>query len=527
MVEIKRLMGAVFGGVACFVMLLGTVYFVNPDAFTSDSFSSPGSSIILSLIFVFLAAIALIGVVGYSITRGNNIWRFNDLKKRFSKLITNDLIVRLNKLINATGIGKKIWIKRRIAPDYLPEVLRENIIILFSLSNYLKRLYIMYAKMGQVTTTARIAHEMQKVIGHHSDLKELANEIYIFRNKGQIDGTPVGWFEEVREICEYINEIVKTLKEYKHLLIARDHEKINKVFGSFASDHNTKLSELIKKLEDHLVELDNREKAFGAHMPIKAWMYLIRDQDNPYGNYEHYYKFINEGGRKIEVNYYGEKLPSKFPNLRKWYQPWKKFDPVDPDVVKTRDIDKIYDAYSLPNVSPEQVANWLIIDWRAFMNDLRFGMYKPWSKDVASYTDALTPRKLSLHALGRTDFNGDESKIPFNYGYKLKGAAFDRRALVDTGKMTYVGRKSYNDEQQNIQSYQFEKNPYPAVSSRGMSLYLPALIEMDVDDISEAQKYMQPFIQDIGTAADTASEAPDLFGPLSKEHGKGGQQNPH
>ncbi len=128
--------------------------------------------------------------------------------------------------------------------------------------------------------------------------------------------------------------------------------------------------------------------------------------------------------------------------------------------------------------------------------------------------------------LGYSDFY-DESKIPFHNRFKgPDNPAFDRRALKDPGEfgpVKFIGRKGYSDSMEDIQRYS-EKNPYPALSAMGMTLYLPALVERDVDDIVEAQKYMRPFLKMTTATVSGAADAWKLFAPLGEVH-EGGQQH--
>ncbi|HLC60026.1 MAG TPA: hypothetical protein VJJ52_01205 [Candidatus Nanoarchaeia archaeon] len=476
-----------------------------------------------------ILVVVIIWMIGHGISRSENTWRFNDFRKRYTRTIWNNFIDRFNRILNTLPYFEKTWIKRRLATDYLPEILEENVEILFSLSNYLKRLYITYAKMGQVTKAGQVADQMWTQIGEHIDIKKLQNEIYLCRNKGKLGNVDVGWFDSYREICGNINEIVKFLKTYRQWLADGNKRKLDTdgptTAGNFARDLTAKLGALGTRLN----ALDEREKAFGAHFPIKAWNYLAFDQDNPYGQFYHSYKFFKHRGSWKEINLYGEVLETVYRNTKSFFEPWKNFPQYNPIIF--RDFDKVYDIYNIdPNVSPRKVFNWMLLNWEGVIRDLRFGEFKPWSKTVTAYVDALTVRENNPHLLGKTNFY-IESNIPFHYGFKGSGnPAFDRRALIDPGRFgpaTYVGKKVYNESWQDIKRYDKfkETNHYPALSSLGMSMYLPALVERDVDDIQEAQRYLMPFLRDTGATVSGSADAYKLFASLGEKHEQG--QQPH
>src|SRR3989338_613048 len=118
-------------------------------------YQTNGVNLVKSLLLALVIVIAL-GFVGYGLTRGEDNWKFKKIKDKYSVILFNKARVTLNNAINRT-VGPRVWWKRWVPHDKLMEILKENKIILFSLSNYLKRLYIMYAKMGQVVTAKRIA----------------------------------------------------------------------------------------------------------------------------------------------------------------------------------------------------------------------------------------------------------------------------------------------------------------------------------------------------------------------------------
>lgn len=527
------------GGVIYFavVFFLHSIIFPGRPSFFSLFGSGVGAVVVILLLFL-----GLFGGIAWTIGRSDKMWRFNVVRKRFGRLIYNELMMDLNKVLNKTQLFRKLWIRRRIPPDRLPDVLRENIVYLFSVSNYLKRLYIMYNKMGQVEKASEVAKQMWHHIGSHTDLRKLGDEIYICRSGGTIgEGgniIEVGWFDSYKKIANHINDIIKFLKLYRyHAAIPDRTERIAQTDrdGPIAEDMLIKLNSLKEELDRRLTRyLEPREKAFGAHQPIKAWKYLVFDQCNPSGEYPHWYRFIEKGkpllepraGIKpvvvpaesdLEVNLYGEVLidKQKSKEYLEWIRPWGKVKLEAPKRVDN--FDDVYEYYHKPGRSPMDVFRFVLEDWRGFIFDLRYGQFKPWSKSVSEYVNALTTERHDPNRLGRFEFY-DEKNIPFHWGWKgAVNPAFDRRAKDDPGFMTYVGRVGFNNEIQNIVDQ--PQNPYPALSSRGMSLYIPALVKRDVDDIEEAEKAMMHFIKDMGATALAASEGWQVPGALGEREG--------
>lgn len=508
----------------------------------------PGPSIlpdILTLNFekikgVFYAVLILIVVIIaltiWAIKRSEGLWKFNQLKDRYPGLYYNRMIVRLNELINKIPGLETFWFKRKIVPDYLPEVERENIIILFSLINYLKRLFITYAKMSQVTTARRVFVGMWGDIGHHRDINELKDEIYITRNKGKIGNAEYGWFEAYRQFCNHVNEISRFLKNYRELIAEGQVEVVNKTYGTTASNLLTTLHKIVGDdkhtgiLQRRLEALEEREKALGAHQVIKAWMYLALDQDNPYGQFEHYYKFANRGGQKYEINYYTEYVERNYSKTRNWFEPWRTFTTEEPE--RHPNPKEVYEAYAVQGITPMKVCDWILFDWEGLIRQLRFGEFAYWSKDVSAYVHALSELKEQPHREGRSGFGKlefypgstnfyyvNEHRIPMNKGFKEQTVAFDRRALVHPGYPSYPGRRSFREGWQDIKKYR-ERNPYPAVSSRGMSLYIPQVVEREADDVKAAQASLMKWVRDKDISITNSNDAWSLFAPLGeKEEG--------
>src|SRR3989344_1271057 len=162
--------------------------------------------------------IVLVGLTAYGITKAEGKWEVKRLYDVYRNLIRNKYLNALDKTayhLNFTSA----WHKRRVWSDRFPELLRENIVYLFSLNNYLKRFYIWKVKEGQVNDAEHIAKKVWEWISplhqYYDNYQKLFDDIHKCRNGGQIeliddDGNvigqaDVGLFPAIKEFCDSVN----------------------------------------------------------------------------------------------------------------------------------------------------------------------------------------------------------------------------------------------------------------------------------------------------------------------------------
>ena len=219
-------------------------------------------------------------------------------------------------------------VKERVALDRLPDLFRENLIIFFSLSNYLKRFYIWNVKKGQVEQALHVCETLEPMIGSiYMDVDKLEDEIYSCRNGGIIYNSEsgkneeVGLFRATEKFCDELNNSAILIQKIYGWYYQRVHKVGTKEYENFIQEiqrQNSKLAKAKEILKNSNTLLNDRAKAYGNHMVLKAWRYLILDQCNPYGATAHEYKFVDPGtrlsdgsivkGHKLEVNQYFEVL---------------------------------------------------------------------------------------------------------------------------------------------------------------------------------------------------------------------------
>ena len=476
-----------------------------------------------------LLMIVLFGGIVWAVKRAENKWEFKRLYDVYKNLIRNKFWINgLDRVLFFT----RAWRKRRILSDRFPELLRENIVYLFALNNYLKRFYIWKVKAGQVTDAHRICDLAWKWINpynyYYGDYENLLEDIHKCRDGGNLEVrdeddptiilgyATVGIFPSIKEFCDMINEASEFLA---NVIGAYRMGKIDETqltrFRSELDKVMKKLQETTAKLETSRSYLEDRAKALGNFQLIKAQVYLILDQCNPYGQQEHQYRFIPDGTRlvdqfghesyahhSLEVDMYGNVLDDVNSNKNQFYGTLNVNSPirrVAPEEIRAGKIKLMAPPYEIM----DKIEN----DWEGGFRTMRFGQWKKYSKSFSDYVNAWETR------LGKTRFYNEEN-ITFEPGTKeQETAAFDRRARVDPGKMDYPGRINVHHVWQDV-SHNPREDPFPGVSSIGMSNYIIQLAQKDTENMKEMNDYLNRFIQDIGLPVQTAGETPKTFKPL-------------
>jgi len=141
--------------------------------------------------------------------------------------------------------------------------------------------------------------------------------------------------------------------------------------------------------------------------------------------------------------------------------------------VKLKDIFEFHPYY--------KICGWLNLEWKYFIFDMRDGRFHPTSRSSKDYN--------TLHA-----------KKIFNYS-NLKSAskpgknrpAFDREAMKNPGNASYWGRKHYFEEEERLVGIS-RVNPYPKLSTIGISEYIGDLVEKTVKEISIKEDHLRRYV---------------------------------
>ena len=534
-----------------------------------------GWSVLGIIGLVILLPLALVGGGIFVISRSEKKGKFKDIKDRYIRLFRNLGWRKANEVAAQAGFNRYAWTKRRIIPDRLPEIMKENIVILFSLNNYLKRLYIWNVKFDQVKNAAAVCETMEVWINIHDNYDKLIDDIYECRNgvivdlKEEPDQSPdaeytcrfcgqtfngrgsnlrleehindshkpkeeklgVGWFDATRKYCETLNEISVFLQKYVAAIVGgmKIDDKEYPNFIATAQRLKVKLDRIVENIEQSRRYLKERREAFGNYQPLKIQRYLVLDQCNPCGFHEHYYSVAPKGTlltngkrtkREMEVNLYGEILEDKYKNQDRFYDLQKA--PIRVHQTEVKKIQHIWPSGK--GNEPHHVMEAIGNDWLGFIRNMRYGYFRPNSKKAMDYIKRLSTKPEDTDRLGNWLFF-EEQEITSEFKFASeKDPGFDRRALVDTGILTYVGRKNLHDSWKAVSNNK-KTDPLPGVSSYGMSLYLPRLIFRDTEDIAAINEVLNRFIADTGATVEGKAQAHLAGGVMKAQESEGGAKH--
>lgn len=244
-------------------------------------------------------------------------------------------------------------------------------------------------------------------------------------------------------------------------------------------------------------------KALGAITLIDSRRREVHDQWNVgasgYGAC-HPWKFANpdanlwkphptEEGHWIETNNkIGTWEKSKY-GLMYWDVNWEGevvHDLFEKNILKNRKkIRRIHPTDILDDATFSRVLSWGLFHWRAYIEELRTGIYHINSRTAEDYTKFLFGEGFK----GRKIFGyRPDHWVPYSTGPAEKKFAFDKKALWNPAEFNYLGTERYwlhpADERHTAQMF----NPYPCVSTRGISWFLKRFFEEKDIDKTEAQK---------------------------------------
>ncbi len=145
---------------------------------------------------------------------------------------------------------------------------------------------------------------------------------------------------------------------------------------------------------------------------------------------------------------------------------------------------KIEDIEDFPGETPElatfsYIFPKMLAEWDFFIEDLRLGTFHPFSRSHIDYTKIVNERSLNFDNAGRTKPDRRQ-----NY------AAFDLEALKISGKWVYWGRRNYWDTLPEL------KNPYPTLSTIGLSRFITEIVRLRAKDNEIADKYLSYWVWD-------------------------------
>jgi hypothetical protein len=491
--------GAIFGGgtgvigFGAILLVLGLlVAFVPGIGF--------GAFIILGIVIAIL----------WGVMRGEN-------RKRILTLAKGGLWKRLSVMFPERKLFRSVPERRE------PQVIRENKHIFQALANYVTRSEITFRYWSVVKTGIEVARKLYTdEIKEFHDKNILRKEIIAYRSGGDIDLgnrtlTVEGWNRLNVQVVDMINELygLMTLSHISSQYELKPAGQYQVEAARFIEIEKRAI-ELKIKIETENNQYKRRLKAFGAHNVFQVYRDIILDMANPTGEVEeHPFKFARPGvefnmgdftphhpvtnptGKKShatkdenglgeEVNQYGE-VVADIKEQKDELGRIKMWNPNGNYIFKRpRRVKNAEDIMDFPDFLT--FLTYLNADWKGHAEDIRYGLHHPKSRSHSTYVESFRSKKMYPE--------WDDENIPFTNPSTKEDPALDLRAMSDLSRNNYWGRKHYFDidTERGIP----RDNPFPALSSLGLTHYLKFRIEQEIPDEQEREKWLYKWPGDSG-----------------------------
>src|SRR3989338_789544 len=373
-------------------------------------------------------------------------------------------------------------IRWRIPPGRELPIFVKYRLLMFTLFDWSLRLDTFHAKRSTIHYSAvPSARVMQTYVREYPNLKVLLETMKQFRSS-QTSGEE-GWGYISKSIAETMSEL------WNHLVKMRaelDLEIRPQVWKDWAPRRDTiveigqRIVGLSGMIDTHYKEFENRLQASKAHNALKYLRLRNYDMYNAAGKYVHAYKVVPAGTRverngaittlskPTEVDLFGYVIDDLNEALDKFGKPTTTPRRViKEDRIKITDYDNV-----------EQMLTWMGEDWDGFVRDIRSGYFHTMTRNAEDY----------IREFGRKNF--DDARIT----RQGSGNAFDLRALPEPGLFVYWGRKKIEGISPDDVS---RDNPFPTLSTIGMSKFIIALIRQKMISYEEAKVFMRTCPSDI------------------------------
>lgn len=136
-------------------------------------------------------------------------------------------------------------------------------------------------------------------------------------------------------------------------------------------------------------------------------------------------------------------------------------------------------SQDIVDINPQEMMNQLDKEWLAYIEDFKYGIFHPLSKTVMDYQLAHIKKDFYYKDLKR---NPQFVNQPPGH----ENPAFDREALKDPGTFTYWGKPDWNDDTSTMHHEPY--NPFPAVTARGLSMYIENLLVYLIRDVQRIKE---------------------------------------
>jgi hypothetical protein len=452
----------------------------------------------------------------------------------------------------ASALHSTIGSRQKTLPGHLPPAFKQLRVQIFTLMNYILRHEIFKAKLS---TARKLAHSYAKE--YEQGMSDLAPTPEVIHQglKNFVEGAPIrktnpdGKWELVRAGLRadlgfgrsyYI--ILKIMEQLKQKLEAMSVET-EETGGYFADSavsneittwRNSELATItgqgLSADDDNASGLEvsyKRYKAFARRFRtvnrIRSDLIYFLDMYALHGEYKRGYRYakkgtlpqlctwklkgindetgLNEGDNGVQRSIDWSKVePFEDATTTENYEP-KRHDLIEVDIYgySTTDINKIQiDRQDIPRIrkwkksditylneeparNPKfnEILDFATKDWEYWVDDITKGSFHPYSKDIVDYTALLSVGNFNVRS------------ATFKRILDRQRMAFDLEA-IKFQKFIYWGRKNYYDSDISSMGYP-PKNPYPAVSLKGLWAYIEKFATEGIDETDEVKKYLQYF----------------------------------
>jgi len=138
-----------------------------------------------------------------------------------------------------------------------------------------------------------------------------------------------------------------------------------------------------------------------------------------------------------------------------------------------------------------EIMDWQLKEWDAFLDDLRFGTYHPHSLTFEHYKQCMDDKDFAFKKV-------EKRRVSAMVG--PENPAFDLEALKNP-IIIYWGRKKYYEENNYTINTSEPVNPFPAISTFGMTKFIAAYIQRKTNPVT-AKQFLNYLVGDSGLKID-------------------------
>ncbi len=497
------------------------------------------------LIGMIIAVILLFSFIGMGF-KGEKEKKgmFNQIKTDGLRLIQNKATKFFRLMGGIKKIKENITARDPTPEGEVPYILRELRVELEILMNYMLRLEVYNGKIKSVSNGAELASYIKNNVTTDTDPLDAQKRFRKYRI-----GPKIKYDEKTNKFdLELIDpkEHLPGWNEFRYplfLLFEKFNEKLE-TSGFFKEQTDKEKGDRketdIKKYELYVKQIISK---FESQITKKFWAYYrklggnkviqglshdILDQYLLYGKYKHTYHFASEDATYSEYSWkvieddgvYREvKIDKKVKDVNREIGRMGQIDEeqilyyeVDNDGFLIDDLNEVQVERKEKNIRKidrdkiifqyhpfYKVTDWLKSEWKFFIQDIRDGRFHDFSYSSDDYG--------ALHKINELDY----SKIEWGGKTSRSRPTFDREALKDSGKVTYLGKKYYYDTSKDHIGI-YHKNSYPGLSTLGISNYMISLIINCVKEQKDKDENIDRYTFDSGIETyDESERAKELF----------------